>query len=229
MSSTTLCPAPCSSHSSAIFLADDAIGGSPALSDIDRHVLNLWSERAELKAIADREGTDAAAQAVGDVETKLDKHIGASIQALGGVLVMEIDDEREGAEDIPGLYHATLAAIRPQLVGVIAEAADRALGDAEPDPTLAIVAKLNAAWDRLGEALKETTHFEDHPLVNKAHSEIDVALAELQATPPTNLAGARAAIARLVEYDKENIPEVSGEYLRTLSRPPIFAQEEARA
>jgi hypothetical protein len=98
----------------------------------------------------------------------------------------------------------------------------------EPDPVLGLVANLSAAWDRLGEALKHTTHFEDHPLVDKAHCEIDAALAELQATPPTTLAGARAAIAWLVEYDKPNVPQTSGEYLRTLIRSPIFVSTEAR-
>lgn len=103
----------------------------------------------------------------------------------------------------------------------------QAMADDEPDPVLRLVANLSAAWDQLGEALKETTHFEPHPLVDKAHREIDAALAELQATPPTTLAGARAAIARLVEYDEHNAPEESGKYLRTLIRSPIFAQEEA--
>jgi hypothetical protein len=48
-------------------------------------------------------------------------------------------------------------------------------------------------------------------------------------TPPTTLAGARAAIAWLVEFDEPNIPETSGEYMRTLIGSPIFAQEEARS
>jgi hypothetical protein len=104
---------------------------------------------------------------------------------------------------------------------------DRVMAGAEPDPVLGLVANLSVAWDQLGEALKETTHFEYHPLVEKAHCEIDAALAELQATPPTTLAGARAAIEWLVEYDEHNAPEDSGLYLRTLSRSPIFAQPEA--
>jgi hypothetical protein len=54
----------------------------------------------------------------------------------------------------------------------------------EPDPVLGLVANLSAAWDRLGEALKETTHFEAHPLVDNANREINAALAALQATPP---------------------------------------------
>jgi len=45
------------------------------------------------------------------------------VLALGAALVIEIEDEE--SEDIPGLYRAALAAIRPQLSGAIAEAADR--------------------------------------------------------------------------------------------------------
>jgi hypothetical protein len=110
-----------------------------------------------------------------------------------------------------------------------AEAADRVLTDTEPDPVLGLVANLSAAWDRLGESLKETTLFEAHPLVDNARRDIDAALAKLQATPPTTLAGARVAIEWLVEYDRHNAPETSGQYLRTLIRSPIFAQEEARS
>jgi hypothetical protein len=106
-------------------------------------------------------------------------------------------------------------------VGQLQGNADRVL--TEPDPVLGLVANLCVAWDRLRKALENTTHFEPHPLVEEAHREIDAALAALQATPPTTLAGARAAIARLVEYDEHNVPEESGKYLRTLSRSPIFA------
>ena len=56
---------------------------------------------------------------------------------------------------------------------------------------------------------------------------LDAAKVELLKTPPTTLVGARAAIAWLVEYDEPNVPKTSGEYMRTLSRSPIFAQEEA--
>jgi hypothetical protein len=39
-------------------------------------------------------------------------------------------------------------------------------------------------------------------------------LAELLEPPPTTLAGARAVIAWLVEFDEGSIAEASGEYLR---------------
>ena len=101
--------------------------------------------------------------------------------------------------------------------------ADRAL-----DPVLDLVAKVRTAWDRLGKVIKETKRCEG-PVVDEVHGVLHAAKAELLETPPTTLAGARAAIAWLVEYDERNIPETSGAYLRTLIRSPIFAQEEARA
>jgi hypothetical protein len=56
-------------------------------------------------------------------ELRLDFH--ASVVALAATLVVQID--REEAEDVEGLHLASLAAIRPQLVGAIAEDADRVL------------------------------------------------------------------------------------------------------
>jgi hypothetical protein len=99
---------------------------------------------------------------------------------------------------------------------------------AETDPVLAIVAKLRATWHRLGKVIEETNLCEG-PLFDEVQGVLDAAKAELLETPPTTLAGARAAIAWLVEYDEPNIPETSGEYMRTLIRSPIFAYEEARA
>jgi hypothetical protein len=99
---------------------------------------------------------------------------------------------------------------------------------ADADPVLAIVAKLRAAWRRLGKVIEETNLCEG-PLFDEVQRLLNAAKAELLETPPTTLAGARAAIAWLVEYDEPNIPETSGEYMRTLIRSPIFAREEARA
>jgi hypothetical protein len=102
----------------------------------------------------------------------------------------------------------------------------RDLGADRADPVLAIVAKLRATWHRLGKVIEETNRCQG-PLVDEVHGVLDAAKAELLETPPTTLAGAREAIAWLVEYDEPNIPETSGEYMRTLIRSPIFAQEEA--
>ena len=61
------------------------------------------------------------------IEKLLQADIGASVHALAAVLVIEIGDEDR--EDVPGLWRASLAAIRPQLVGAIAEAADRLMAE----------------------------------------------------------------------------------------------------
>jgi hypothetical protein len=104
----------------------------------------------------------------------------------------------------------------------------RDLGADNADPVLAIVAKLRATWHRLGKVIEETNLCEG-PRFDEVQGVLDAAKAELLETPPTTLAGAREAIAWLVEYDEPNIPETSGEYMRTLIRSPIFAQEEAHA
>jgi hypothetical protein len=78
-----------------------------------------------------------------------------------------------------------------------------------------------------GKVIEETKRCEG-PVVDEVHRVLDAAKAELLETPPTTMAGAAAAIAWLVEFDEHSIPETSGEYMRTLSRSPIFALEEAR-
>jgi hypothetical protein len=94
----------------------------------------------------------------------------------------------------------------------------------EPDPVLALAAKVRAAWERFEEVLIEDDEGER---CDEADRLFEAAHAELLGTPPTTLAGARTVIAWLVEFDEPNVPETSGEYLRTLIRSPIFAQEES--
>ena len=107
----------------------------------------------------------------------------------------------------------TRRAARGALVGATASS------PAESDPVLALVVQVRAAWERLGEVLKEA---EEGGMVDEAHCPVDDAMAELLETPPTTLAGAHAAIAWLVEYDAPNVPKASGKYLRTLLRSPVF-------
>jgi hypothetical protein len=66
-----------------------------------------------------------------DVENTLRARIGESALALGAVLTADI--ELGETEDVPGLLRATLAAIRPQISGPIAEDADRALAEQADD------------------------------------------------------------------------------------------------
>lgn len=88
---------------------------------------------------------------------------------------------------------------------------------------LALVARCRREWNNLGDVLEKTGAWDN----KRARHGLDAAMAGLLATPPRTLAGARA-IAWLVEYDEPNVPETSGEYMRTLIRSSIFAQEEAR-
>jgi hypothetical protein len=100
------------------------------LSQADERALALWDcwreqkERAEYlgESSRSREKADAAVDVLVAIEDLLQADIDSSVQALAAVLMIEGRDE-----SVPGLYRASLAAIRPQLVGAIAEAAARAL------------------------------------------------------------------------------------------------------
>jgi hypothetical protein len=125
---------------------------TPGLSAVDRRVLDLWNRRHRLQAALDRlwERVEAAQAGLSEKEKRsgcdalvsrweevADKRIDigleiqrryadSSILALAASLLVEIefgDDE----ERVLQIYHASLAAIRPQLVGSIAADADRVL------------------------------------------------------------------------------------------------------
>ena len=112
-----------------------AAAAAPALSAVDKQFLDLWADRAKLKArmILDRVDAqfdgDAAADALGDLELRFDGYIETSVLALGAALMI-YDGCGEPAE---GLHRAALRAIRPQLIGEIAEDADRMLATATMD------------------------------------------------------------------------------------------------
>lgn len=66
------------------------------------------------------------------LETAIEKHTEASLLALGASLVIGIQDKNE-EENVLAAYRASLRVIRPQLVGAIAEDADRVLAqEGEP-------------------------------------------------------------------------------------------------
>jgi hypothetical protein len=115
-----------------------ATAQTPTLSAIDRCVLDLWQQQQKLQANMEGEGVldedgYAALDEMGaefcDIQGKIDEHLGASVLALAGVLMTAIYDESD--EAVPGLNLAAFAAIRPQLVGAIAECADRVLAEDE--------------------------------------------------------------------------------------------------
>jgi hypothetical protein len=76
-----------------------------------------------------RKRSYAAVDAMITVEDEINAHMQASILALAASIMADIQNQRG---HFPGdVYLASLAAIRPQLVGAIAEAADRVLADEE--------------------------------------------------------------------------------------------------
>ena len=132
-------------------LSAAAIAPAPKLSATDRRVLALWARRAKLQLISRGIGDAfAAAKDAGNdaaelhrllarendivttmiaVEDEIEKHIGTSLLALGAAILIEM---RQGYPDIEAdIYSASLAVIRPQLTGAIAEDADRVLAQYE--------------------------------------------------------------------------------------------------
>ena len=104
----------------------------------------------------------------------------------------------------------------------------------EADPIYAAMERLKTTFQAFVDASDLTDDIareQKGETVSEADKEIfEFAMAEWNeaedafiATIPTTLAGARAAIAYLVEYDKDCVPENSGRFLRTLVASPIFA------
>jgi hypothetical protein len=109
---------------------------TPSMADQRATFLwNRWNEQKEqvellLNGTSD-EQCSAAHATLFAIENELRCTMHASVLALAAVLVTQI--ESEAPEDVRGLNRAALAAIRPQVVGTIAEIADRVLaGKGEP-------------------------------------------------------------------------------------------------
>ena len=84
----------------------------------DREVFDLWQRRLEyfrmaLSGDVSGDESDRFGGLACDCLRELDKRIGASLLALGAVLVIAI--ENHGVEETFGLNRASLAAIRPGL------------------------------------------------------------------------------------------------------------------
>jgi hypothetical protein len=57
----------------------------------------------------------------------------------------------------------------------------------------------------------------------EANAAADEALAAFLATPPTTLAGLRAALEYVIEIDSGSMPDNGGRIAATLLRSPVFA------
>jgi hypothetical protein len=93
------------------------------------HLWRRWNEQKEQVELllngTNHEQCSAAHGTLFAIENELRCAMPASVLALAAVLVTQI--EGDVPEDVPGLNRAALAAIRPQLVDVIAEDADRVM------------------------------------------------------------------------------------------------------
>ena len=96
-----------------------------------------------------------------------------------------------------------------------------------PDPIFDLIEAHRTAWARIADAYGNLqgalSEGEFTSEIEARDSEFDDAKNKLLKTPPATLIGARAIIEYLIEWDKENDPETSYEYLSTLLRSPIFA------
>jgi hypothetical protein len=99
--------------------------------------LDLWNRWLEqnklydsLPGLTPQETLDKGLRALNEIEDALHGEMRASIHSLAVILMIEMS--QGGLEAIVADLHlASLAAIRPQLVGVIAEDADGALAQNE--------------------------------------------------------------------------------------------------
>jgi hypothetical protein len=106
------------------------------ISQADERALALWDLWHEQKdrlehlgrTSCTREKSDAAVDVLVGIENLLQTSIHSSVHALAATLMIE---EKNVSFPVPDLFRASLAAIRPQLVGAIAEAADRVLAEDE--------------------------------------------------------------------------------------------------
>jgi hypothetical protein len=130
--------------------AGAATGATPAVAKPtngpddpgSRRALELWSRWQKqndlYNAIGDEatpeepleEAVEKEFELLDEIEDALHSDMRASIHALAAMLMIEVG--HGGLEEIVAdLHFASLAAIRPQLVGAIAEAADRVLAEEE--------------------------------------------------------------------------------------------------
>ena len=96
-----------------------------------------------------------------------------------------------------------------------------AVATAEPvDPIFAAIERHKAAWKLVMDAM-DVRDTDPQPYEEADELYQDV-LEALIATAPLTLAGAKAAIAYFVEWDRDVLPDDSCRYLETLLQSPVF-------
>jgi hypothetical protein len=98
------------------------------------------------------------------------------------------------------------------------------------DPVFATIERHKAAWSAFLETVDPLDNVEgeqkgspEEIAYMATNSAADEALEEFLATPPTTLAGLRAALEYVVEVDSGSLPDNGGRIAETLLRSPVFA------
>lgn len=102
-----------------------------AFAEFAERSLQREAEEERLGLDVLKSGCHDAWEATNAVEFELEKYVDRSILGLAACLMIAIKDD--DPENIGGLHYAALGAIRPELVGLIAEDADRMLASATTD------------------------------------------------------------------------------------------------
>jgi hypothetical protein len=104
-----------------------------SLTPLDNHILTLWRGRRRILARDEPPPPDWRYDPRYDAQEEIEEHVADSLHALGATLIV-YDDKIDGFYDeyVRAIFRASLAAIRPQLKGEIAEDADRLLARGLP-------------------------------------------------------------------------------------------------
>jgi hypothetical protein len=100
---------------------------APNLSPAYQRALELWDRWREANKFFRSTDGEQGLDRLDEIEDELHKAMDTSVHVLALVLMIEIVNP----EDVDGLKLASLRAIRPQLVGSIAEDVDRVLAEEE--------------------------------------------------------------------------------------------------
>jgi hypothetical protein len=113
----------------------------------------------------------------------------------------------EAADDLYAQYHR--------------RSAHDAGSGGEPDPVFGLIKAHRTAWDEF--VKQDLAEPRDEAVRQVARDEAFRVMDELMETPPVTMAGAKAVLEYFVEWDRDCMPDDSGQYFATLAASPIFA------
>ena len=138
--------------------------------------------------------------------------IGACRSLLAQVAALDCDQGGALMNAIPNRRRLLLGALTAGAGSTLA-AIPAIAAAAAPDPVFGLIEAHKAAWARLLETEDRTDNYE---ALEEAAGAADAAIDELTATPPTTIAGMRAAIEYLLQLDGHV------DYLPTLLRSSLL-------